>query len=327
MTKVLVTAVAFGKNNPELKQTLEEAVDEVVYSPHQRPLTEEELLPLIRDVDGFIAGVDEVTSRVIQNAPDLQVISRYGVGVDRVDITAATEQGIVVTNTPGVNADAVAEMTILLMLALGRDLCHANAATKAGEWPTLLGVGLKGKTVGLIGVGAVGKSTARRLGAFDCRILGNDRSATPEEVADLNLELADLEKLLADSDYVSLHLTSSKETRHFVDRKFIKDMKEGAFLINTARGELIDEQAVLQGLRDSKLRGVGLDCYQEEPVSADNPLVSHPRVIATPHTASHTTEAVNAMGSTALQECLSVLNGEWPNHAVNPWVHDQTDLQ
>ncbi len=177
--RILVTPTSFGKDNPSLKTRLEMSVGEVVYNPTTRPLKSSELIPLIKDMDGFIAGLDEIDHSVIQAGNRLRVIARYGVGIDRVDLAAATQRGITVTITPGANSVAVAELTIGLMLTLARQICLAGQATRRGEWPRFNGIGLNGKTVGLIGLGAIGKEVARRLLAFGCRGAGNRPPGAP----------------------------------------------------------------------------------------------------------------------------------------------------
>jgi D-3-phosphoglycerate dehydrogenase len=318
---VLVTPTSFGKDDPGLRSTLAEAVGEVVYSPVPRPLTPAELLPLVKGVDGYIAGLDQIDSPVIEAADRLQVIARYGVGVDRVDVEAATRKGVVVTNTPGANSVAVAELAIALMLALGRRICRLDQATRCGEWPRASGVGLKGKTVGLVGFGAIGREVASRLKAFGCRVLVADPCVGPDCVEACGVQLLPLDDLLALSDFVSLHASLNPSTSGMADRSFFMKMKAGAFIVNTARGELTDEGALFEALEQGHLAGAALDCFRKEPPGPDQPLLRLPQVIVTPHTGSHTDEATNAMGWMSLKDCLAVLNGEKPAHVVNPEVY------
>ncbi|MBN2033560.1 MAG: phosphoglycerate dehydrogenase [Deltaproteobacteria bacterium] len=320
---VLVTPTSFGKDDPRLKSALEETVGSVIYNPANRPLTADELAPLVKDADGFIAGLDQIDKTVIEAAGRLKVIARYGVGIDRVDLDAATRKGIVVTNTPGANSVAVAELTIALMLALGRHLCAANQATRCGEWPRFSGLGLRGKTVGLVGFGAIGREVASLIKGFGCRILVSDPFVKVEAAQERGVELAALDKLLGSSDFVSLHASLNRTTSGMVDAVFLGKMKHGAFLINTARGELIDEAALHHALEQGGLRGAALDCFIKEPPGADHPLLRLPQVIVTPHTGSHTDEAVNTMGWMSLQACLAVLKGERPPTVVNPEVYER----
>jgi D-3-phosphoglycerate dehydrogenase / 2-oxoglutarate reductase len=324
--KILVTPTSFGKDDPGLKHRLEAAVGEVIYNSYGRPLKSAEIQPLIRDCDGFIAGLDEINAAAIQAGTNLKVIARYGVGIDRVDLEAATRQGIVVTNTPGANSVAVAELTIGLILALARQLCHANQVTHLGEWPRISGVGLNGKTVGLLGLGAIGFEVALRLNAFHCRVLTYDPYLTAERAARAGAEPVTLDVLLREADFVSLHAPVTPGTTHIVNADFLARMKPGSFLVNTARGELVDETALVEALESGRLRGAALDCFQKEPPGADHPLLSLPQVIATPHSGAHTDEATFQMGHMALQDCLAVLRGERSEHVVNPQVFDRTGI-
>lgn len=314
--RVLVTPTSYARNDPTLRIRLEAEVGEVVYNTTGRPLAAGELVGLIPGFDGYIAGLDDIDRSVIEAADRLKVIARYGAGVDAVDLGAAKEKGIVVTNTPGANAASVAELTIGLMLSLARMIPAANAATKTGEWPRLRGVALEGKTVGLLGFGAIGKQVARRLRGFGCTVIAYDPVADPEQARDLDVTLKSQGGVIREADFLSLHLPLLPETRDMVDAAFLDRMKPGAYLINTARGELIDEAALFEALTSERLRGTALDAFSEEPPGADNPLLSLPQVIATPHTGAHTDGATNAMGWMALRDCLAVLRGEQPNHRV-----------
>ena len=246
----------------------------------------------------------------------LRVIARYGAGVDRVDLAAAQARGIIVTNTPGANAAAVAELAIGLMLALARHITLANATTRRGEWRRYAGISLQGKTVGLLGFGAIGREVARRLSGFDCQLLAHDPYVTAADAASLGVELAARDKLLATADMLSLHVPVSPDTYGLVDADFLSAMKRGAYLINTARGELIDEDALIAALASGQIAGAALDVFSMEPPPGDHPLFDFPQVIATPHMGAGTDGAANAMGWGALHDCLAVLRGEAPRHRV-----------
>jgi D-3-phosphoglycerate dehydrogenase len=319
---VLVTPTSFGARDPGLRKELEAAVGRVTYNSTGRPLPSLEVRSLIGDVDGYIAGLDEVDEAVMVSAPRLRVIARYGVGLDRVDLVAATARGIVVTNTPGANSGAVAELAIALMLALARRLPQACAEAREGGWPRVEGVAIEGKTVGLVGLGAIGQAVALRLAGFGCCLLASDPWVGPDVAERLHVRLVDLDELLPASDVVSLHAPLLPSTSRMVNGEFLARVKPGAFLINTARGELVDEQALLDALRRGRLRGAALDCFSQEPPEKNNPLLSLPQVIVTPHTGSHTDEAVNRMGRMALQDCLAVLAGRRPAHPANPSVYE-----
>jgi D-3-phosphoglycerate dehydrogenase len=314
--RVLCTPTSFAAKDPAMRRALESQVGEVIYNPTKRPLTADELLDLIPGVDGFIAGLDKIDQRVIAAADHLKVIARYGVGVEAVDLQAAKEKGIVVTNTPGANSASVAELTIALMLSLARSLPTAIQATRAGEWPRKSGLSLEGKVVGLVGFGSIGQLVALRLHGFGCKLLAYDPYTLPARAVELGVELVDLPQVVQKADFLSLHCAVTDETRGMVDAAFLEQMKPGAYLINTARGELVDESALLVALQSKKLAGAALDAFTIEPPGADNPLLALPNLLATPHMGAHADSATNAMGWMALNDCLAVLKGEPPKYRV-----------
>ncbi len=314
--RVLVTPTTYGKCDPRLRSDLEQRVGQVIYSPVGRPLSSVELAPLLADCDGYIAGLDEIDRAALEGAARLKVIARYGAGVDNVDLRTAASRGIVVTNTPGANAVSVAELAVGLMLALARDLPAVAAATRDGQWPRGTGATLEGKVVGLIGLGAIGKGVARRLAGFDCRILAHDLAPDERFAAQHGVRLASRDEVVAAADFLSLHVPLFPDTAGFVNADLLARMKPGAFLINTARGELIDEPALIDALTNGRLRGAALDAFRQEPPAKDHWLLSLPNVIATPHFGAHTDGAMNAMGWGALHDCLAVLSGEPPAHRV-----------
>lgn len=314
--KVLVTPTSFGRNDPRIKQSLEEQVGDVVYNTTGKPLKTAALLDLIAEMDGYIAGLDEINRDVIAAAKNLKVIARYGVGVDNVDLEAAMDKGIVVTNTPGANSGSVAELTVGLLLALARNIVSAASVTQTGEWPRMTGHTLEGKTVGLIGFGNIGKQVARRLSGFDCCVMAYDIAPDEMFAKEYGVILGSIDEVVRNVDFLSLHCSTMDETRGMVNQAFIAKMKTGAYLINTARGELIDESALLAGLESGKIAGAALDVLIEQPPTSNHPLLNHPKVILTPHMGAHTDGAIANMGWGALQDCLAVLRGETPNHRV-----------
>jgi phosphoglycerate dehydrogenase-like enzyme len=314
--RVLVTPATYAKHEPRLRSELEAAVGEVVYHTTGRPLTSAELRDLLPDCDGFIAGLDTVDRAALDAAEHLKVIARYGVGVDKIDLDTARAKGIRVTNTPGANSTSVAELALGLMIALARQIPVVSQTTCAGDWPRLSGVALEGKTVGLLGLGAIGKQVARRVRAFDCLVVAYDPCPDTAFARDYSVELLPQEDVIRRADFLSLHLPVLPETHGMVNAALLAQMKPGSFLINTARGELVDESALLEALRSGYLAGAALDCFVIEPPAAANPLLALPQVIATPHMGAHTDGAINAMGWMALRDCLAVLCGEPPTHPV-----------
>jgi len=314
--RVLVTPTTFGLYDKRLCQELEATVGKVIYNKRGRPLASSELQELLPGCDGFIAGLDRVDSTALESADRLKVIARYGVGVDNVDLETAARKKITVTNTPHANAVSVAELTIALLLSLARSIPEAAASVRDGEWPRLHGRVLEGKVIGLIGFGSVGKAVARRLQPWQLTLLGCDPFGDKVVAQSLDVWLVEMEELIREADFVSLHAPLLGETRRMVNADFLSRMKRGACLINTARGELVDEDALLVALDSGQLGGAALDVYEHEPPAADSQLRRHPRVIATPHCGAHTDGAADGMGRQSLQDCIAVLRGENPLHPV-----------
>jgi D-3-phosphoglycerate dehydrogenase len=314
--RILVTPTSFGRHDPLLREQLESTVGEVIYNPTSRPLQSSKLAELLPGCHGYIAGLDIVDRAAIQAADQLKVIARYGAGVDRIDLIAAQERGIFVTNTPGANTVSVAELAIGLMLALARSIPQANTATKNGEWPRLNGMTLEHKVIGLIGFGAIGQAVARCLQGFNCKLIAYDPFPNREVAQVVNTIFLPLPEVLQQADIVSLHLPVLPETRGMVNTEFLLQMKPGAMLVNTARGEIVKEADLLSALQSGQLSGAGLDAFTSEPPGAENPLLKLPQVIATPHTGAHTDGAIHGMGWGALNNLLPALRGEQPPNRI-----------
>ena len=314
--KVLVTPTSYASQDESLRSDLEREVAEVLYNTTGKPLSSTQLQDILGDVDGMIAGLDELDEAAIYSAPDLKVIARYGVGYNNVDLEAAKKRGVVVTNTPGANAKSVAELSVALILNLLRPIFRCSAQTRAGAWPRIKGFSLENKTVGLVGFGAIGKEAARRLAGFDCEILAYDVVEDVEFASQYGVSYTSLDDLLARADIVSLHLPGTPETVGMVNETFLGKMKTGAYLVNTARGDLMDENALVKALETGKLSGAALDVFQDEPLGVDHPFVKLENLILTPHMGAHADSATNAMGRMALNECLKVLRGEQPSYQV-----------
>jgi D-3-phosphoglycerate dehydrogenase len=315
--RLLVTPTSYGKNDSRLKTELEAQVGEVVYNPTGKPLTSAEVAHLLPGINGYIAGLDEIDVNALSAADNLKVIARYGVGVDNVDLPAAKAKGIIVTNTPGANSVSVAELALGLMLALARQIPEAVEAVHQGKWPRYPGISLEGKTVGILGLGAIGKQLARRLAGFDCKILAFDPFADSAFAKDHQIGLTSMEEVIEHSDFVSLHLPLLPETRGLVNDTFLSKMKKGSFLINTSRGETVDEGALLKALQSGHIKGAGLDAFTVEPPDPGNPLLALPQVIATPHLGAQTDGATSNMGWLAMRDCLAVLKNEKPVFPVS----------
>jgi len=321
--KILVTARSFRSTPGRHKELLEQSGHEVVESPVDRPLKEAEMVELIGDVDGAILGLDNVTATVIEAGGELKVLSRYGVGVDRVDLEAATAAGVVVTNTPGTNHIAVAELTLGLMLSLARRIPQHNKSVREGSWARVRGTELADKTLGIIGLGWISKEVIRRAYAFDMRIVVQTGYPDKELADRYRVEYVPLEGLLEEADFVSLHCAVTPERCDLIGEKELHAMKPSSYLVNTARGELVDEDALLRALQEGWIAGAAMDAFKEEPATA-SPLVKLENFIATPHLGATTYESIIRMGTLAVENTLRVLRGERPAYVVNPKVYEKS---
>jgi len=316
--RILVTPTSFGPSAQSApKDKLLAFADEVVYNPHSRPLTEDELIPLLKGCDGYLAGLDFITDKALKNADKLRAISRYGIGCDRVDLEAAKKLGIPVTNTPGANADAVADLALGFMLALARAIPMLDRATKQGEWLRRTGIELGGKTLGLIGFGMIGKLTARRAAGFGMNIIAYDPYLDETYAEQNNVSSGTFEQVIKESDFISLHLPFNDSTKNIISKEVIEQMKAGAFLINTSRGGLIDEAALFNALESGQLGGAALDAFEKEPPDITKPLFSLPNVVTTPHTGAHTREATLNMAAMAVDNLIDVLKSGDSRYIVN----------
>ncbi len=312
--RVLVTPTSYAKTDKRLMTELEAQVGEVIYNTTGKPLPASEVARLLPGMDGYIAGLDEINGAALLGADRLKVIARYGVGLDNVDFEVVRQKEICVTYTPGANSASVAELTIALILSLGRKVPESVVATRAGGWPRWIGLSLVGKSVGLLGLGSIGKHVARRLAGFDCRILAYDPVADQEFAGAHSVELLSRDEVVAQADFLSLHLPLLPETRELVNEVFLSAMKPGSFLINTSRGELINDSALARAIESGRLQGAALDVFSKEPPDINSPLLRLPQVLVTPHCASHSDSAMSAMGWMALYDCLAVLRGDTPKY-------------
>ena len=315
--KILVTPTSLqpGKNEEALS-VLREFADELVFNTAGKPLSEDELIPLLKDCDGYIAGLDDITKKVMDENPGLKVISRYGAGYDRVDIEAARQHGIKVTNTPGVNAQAVGELAFGLILGLARKIPYLNGETRRGAWVRSTGMELKGKTLGILGLGAIGKVVASCAQGFGMEILAYDPYINEGYCSSHGIEAVSFEELMSRSNVVSLHLPLLEPTHHLIDKEAIGRLPEGAILVNASRGGIVDEDAAYEALKSGKLFGLGLDAFETEPPKASK-LFEFDNVIATPHTGAHTKEATANMAELSIRNLMDVLSGRECPFVVN----------
>ncbi len=313
--KILVTPTSLVVNK-ELIRKLEQKA-ELTLNLTGHPMSEKELLALNWDYDGYIAGLDEITENVLKKAyPRLKVISRYGVGYEKVDIKQAGRLGITVTNTPGANTDSVADLAFSLILSCSRNIPSLSSAVKAGEWPRAQGIQIYGKTLGIIGLGAIGKAVAKRAKGFSMNVVSYDPYADLQYARDNDINMCSLDMLIGVSDIITLHIPHTNETHHMINREAIDKMKDGVIIINTSRGGLIDENDASLYIENGKIFSMGIDAFEEEPPKSCK-LLKYPNVIATPHTGAHTKEAVYRMTEMSVNNLFDVLEGKENSNTVN----------
>lgn len=314
--KILVTPTAsFGKYSDAFSR-LKSAGLEVILSPYSHPLKEEELKEFISQVDGIIVGLDPITPSLLEEAKRLRVISKHGVGVDNIAVEEATRRRIVVANAPGTNDDSVADLAFAFVLSLARHIPRACWSMREEKWEKFVGVEINGKTLGVVGVGRIGKKVIRQSWGFDMEILAHDVFPDQNLAQKWQFSYVSLEKLLRESDFITLHIPLTQETRGFIGGKELSLMKRSSYLINTARGGIVDEEALYRALKEGIIAGAALDVFSQEPPGS-SPLMDLENVIATPHMASDTKEAIRRMDVVSAENVIRVLRGDPPLSAVN----------
>jgi D-3-phosphoglycerate dehydrogenase len=320
--KIVLTPVALCQGENPVVEALRERGYETVQHPGVIPPTTEELRRYLEGAVGMIAGMEPVPAGVIEGAQELRVISRFGVGYDNIDVPAATRRGIVVTSIPDAMVDAVADLTLGLMLALARRIPEFDRGMKAGAWTRYPAVDVTRKCLGIVGTGRIGMAVAERARGFRMALLGYDPAPNPRFVEELGGDYVPLDELLARADFVTLHLPLTPATDRLMSAPQFERMRPSAFLINAARGGLVDEEALYAALTAGQIAGFGTDVYRKEPPDP-HPLWSLPNVVATPHVASYTDGAIARMARAALGNLLTVLEGGRPEQVVNPEVYAQ----
>jgi len=319
MNKILITVTNFSERCYEAKKLLEKQGYQLILNKSDRPfLTFDQLKDIISNVDGVIAGLDDWNESIYKIAKKLKVIARFGVGVDNIDLVKAKEYGIKVTNAKGKNANSVAELAICFMLGVLRNVPNLNISVKSGLWERFIGHDLNGKNIGLVGFGAISQSVAKKLAGFGVNIFAYDKYPNLDIAKELNVKMVSFEKILKNCDIVSLHVPSFKETYHMMGKEQFDMMKYEAYFINTARGALVDEEALYDALKTKKLSAAAIDVYENEPTTLDNPLFKLDNLICTPHTAGETYETYNALGNVTAKAVIDVIEGMVPENLLNP---------
>lgn len=283
-------------------------------------LTKDELIACIGEYDGLVVrSATQVTADIIAAATRLKIIGRAGVGVDNIDVQAATKSGILVVNSPEGNTLAAAELTMAHLLALSRNISAADASVKRGEWERnkYIGVEVYGKILGIIGLGKIGRNVAVRAKAFGMQVIALD-PFLPVEVADkLDVQLVDLDGLIKRSDYITIHIPKNKDTEGLIGSVQFEMMKEGVRIVNVARGGIIDEAALTDALKSGKVAGAAVDVYSKEPIESDNPLLTAPNIVTTPHLGASTIEAQSKVAIDVAEQMVDYFNGKPVRAAVN----------
>lgn len=304
-------------------QLLREFADVRLYS--DRPASDSEMRERLESAQVLLnsRSAVKVSGAVLQKLPSLKMIAVCGIGYDAIDVPAATEQGVVVCNIPGRTATIVAEHAFGLMLSVSRRMALSTQQLKAGEWPAARGISLVGRTVGIIGTGNIGCEMIRFCKAFGMRTVAWSFHPDPKKASDLGFEYVSLDQLLQISDVVSVHVRLSAETHGMLDSRQLQQMKPGSILINTARAAVVNTQALKAALDSEHLFGAGIDVYDAEPISADNPLLTCRNVVLTPHSADQTPEGLDLLTLGCIENIQAFLNGS-PQNVVNPEVLNST---
>jgi D-3-phosphoglycerate dehydrogenase len=310
MGKVLITTPTFAKYSSEAPAILAQAGLEAVRAA-QPVKSDRALLGYLDGVTAIITGLEPITATVIDAARELKVIAKHGIGVDNIDLEAARRRGIRVVNAPGTNKDAVADLVFGLMFALTRRLLAADASVRKGEWPRMFGQSVWGKKIGIVGMGAIGKAVALRAEGFRMPTFGYDTYWDEQFAAQHGVQRVSLEALLGEADFVTLHVPLLEETRNLIGEAELRLMKPTAFLINAARGGVVDEAALHGALTAGTIAGAGLDAFDAEP-PLGSPLLALDNVVLTPHMGAYTEEALGLTSVAAAQSVVDVLAGRQP---------------
>jgi D-3-phosphoglycerate dehydrogenase / 2-oxoglutarate reductase len=295
--QVVVAARTFGRADPEGANILKQVGLELAYLP-EKGAAHDEILALMKGSDtvAIVAGGEPITAEMIASSPNLKVIAMHGAGLNHIDQRAAAERGILVRAVPGGNAEAVADLTIGLMIAAARHIVEADASIRNGDWGTFIGSSVNNKTIGIVGFGMIGQGVARRASGFNMKILVYDVFRNDEVASKLHATFVDLDTLLAQSDFITLHVPLTPETTRLISERAFTLMKKSAILVNVSRGGVVDESALCQALEEDRIAGAAVDTFTKEPLPNDHPLRSAPHCILTTHMGGRTRESARYIG-------------------------------
>ncbi len=323
MPKVLIAPMTLAGIEGEFLNVLRRAGFDLVYPSAAHQMNEDELMRQLTGIDASVAGSEPYTDRVLAAHPQLKVIARVGVGYDAVDVESATRHGVAVTIAVNTNQESVAEHCFALMLALAKDLPNQHNTVRAGGWPRKANIPLRGRVLGIAGLGRIGKAVAVRGLAFGMTVIAHDEYPDTAFAASRGIVFVSFEELLRRSDYLSLHMPSTPKTKYAINRSTLALMKPTAYVLNTARGSLVNEADLYEALKAGRLAGAGLDVYEAEPPGRI-PLCELDNVVLTPHAAGTDLQSRDDMALSAAMAVVSLSRGEWPEEKiVNPAVRDR----
>lgn len=306
--KVLITPKSFFQAGDEAVSLLNKHDCEIIANTTGKTLSEEQMMELCSEVDGLIVGIDPVTSNVLQNAKKLKAISKYGAGLDNIDLKAAEELGIKVDKSAGTNATSVAELAVGLFFSLARNIPTAEKSVKAGSWDRMRGLEINGKTAGIVGLGYIGKEVARMASGLGMKVIAYDPyiQAEDEVIKKYAIEILEIDDVIKNADFLTLHVPATEETRHMINKRTLEMMKSDAFLINVSRGKLVDEDALYEALISGKIAGAAQDVFSKEP-PGKHPLLELDNFVLTPHIGAYTKEANTNMAVKSTENLIRML--------------------
>lgn len=287
--------------------------------------TEDDIIKAAAGVDVIMTDAAKMTRQVINSLVKCKLIVSYGIGYDHIDVDAATDNDIIVVNIPDFCIEEVSNHAIALLLTCAKKLVFMNNSTKSGHWSECKQAqapmgSISGQTLGIIGCGKIGRLVAKKAQCFDLKVLGYDPYLSKAAASECGITLVSLPELLRDADYISIHTLGNQETRHLIREKELRQMKSSAFLINTSRGSIIDEVALIKALEEKRIAGAGLDVFEQEPIDPNNPLLKMKNVVVTPHSAYYSDNALIRLRTSVGKEAARVLSGQWPQNVVNKAV-------
>ncbi|RBP67326.1 D-3-phosphoglycerate dehydrogenase [Alkalibaculum bacchi] len=304
MKKVLVTPRSFAKyNHQEILALFQSNNIEPIFNPYNAIMNEEQLIEALKDVDGLIVGVDPITEKVINSAPNLKAIAKYGVGIDNIDMNIAEAKKIAVSRTVGANSSAVADYSFALLMAVARRVVEIHNGCKNGDWGKKIALDVFGKKIGILGLGAIGRGMVQRAKGFNMDIYAYDIFKDEAYIQENNIKFVDVETIVQECDFISIHMPLTEETHHMINRDLLSNAKSNLVLINTARGGIVDEEALYEAIADNKIYGAGIDAFEEEPPQ-NSKLLSLENVVVGSHTAASSFEATNLMSLMATENII-----------------------